>query len=169
MRKNKGGRPSKKPVGEYLEVPLIADPDTRLQKKRRHRSRPPLIDPFDLIRLYTMAENGLSHASMARAVGMGEQQFKTLVKNNPELAQALEDGKASGDDIIGSQLMRGIRQGNTAMIIFAAKVRLRMQESKDAGQQALQDDKKQDKIDFTKMTPFEAARVYQQIIKGDEK
>lgn len=164
----------KKPRTESIgpgEGLMFRDPKTRLVlDEKKLRNRRSYIDPFDMIRIYTMAENGLPMTDMAKMVGMSTDRFEREVKRNPELGQAIIDGDAAGRNLISGQLMRGIRDGNTAMIIFAAKVRLRMREKGDSGDtKPLPDDKKPDKIDFSKMTPMEAARVYQQLMKGTDK
>ena len=123
----------------------------------------------DLIRINTLAMMGLPMPRLAKHYGLTEGEFSGCMDRNPDLRKAVEDGASKGDGVLLSKVWEGIEAGNTAMIIFQSKVRLRMREQDRPGDgQPLPADKKQDKINFRGMTPIEAARVYQQIMKGDK-
>lgn len=164
ITKTRGGSKKKSQIGQDVDGIISPKPKTKRPTGNRTHYEP-LINPFDMIRIYTMAENALPVRDMARLVGMGEKLFAKEIENNPELAQAIEDGKAAGNELISRQLMKGVREGNTAMVIFASKVRLNMREVPRDDDKGLPDGKKPDKIEFNKMTPTDAARVYQQLIK----
>lgn len=121
----------------------------------------------ELIRINTMCMMGLPVARLASHYGLTEEELLGCKKRNEKLRKAMEDGTRKGDEWLMGKLWKNADEGNTATLIFLGKVRLKMRErDRDEGFIPLQTDKKQDKIDFKSMTPTEAARVYQNVMKG---
>lgn len=121
----------------------------------------------DLKDIEEMAEQGLPIERIAAYYEMSEDVFSNFRKKNVKLRNAIKYGKARGDRFLCGQLWQGVRDGNMTSIIFASKVRLHMSERPANFNQALQTNQKTDKINFKAMTPVEAARVYQKVMKGD--
>lgn len=125
--------------------------------------------PEDLIRINTMAMTGLPVRHIAQSYGMCEETLMKLRRKNPDLDNAIKNGMESGNAILASQLWNGVREGNMTAIIFACKVRLRMSEKNELYYNTnSQTVSKPEKINFAAMSPVEAARVYQQVMKGEK-
>ena len=122
--------------------------------------------PEQLIRINTLCLMGLPLPKLAKFFGLTEAELDGCRKRDPELRHAMESGMRDGDERLMSGLWQQAEEGNTAVLIFLAKVRLRMRErDRDEQNGNLPPDKKQDKIVFKAMSPVEAARVYQQIMR----
>ena len=122
-----------------------------------------------LARIYTLAQFGLPVRNIAESYGMGEDTFMRCRKENPALDKAIKEGMAAGNEAVAECLFTQMRNGNIAAGIFLAKIRLRMSERASAlDGQGLQAAQKPEKINFTSMTPIEAARVYQQVMRGEK-
>ena len=120
----------------------------------------------ELIRINTMCMMGLPFPKLASHYGMTEEELMGCKKRNEKLRAAMEEGTRRGDEWLMGKLWKLADDQNTASIIFLAKVRLRMRErDRDENNTSLQTDKKTPKISFISMTPIEAARVYQQVMK----
>ena len=121
----------------------------------------------DLARIYTLAQMGLPFPNIAESFGMSYETLNRLRKKIPALDKALTSGLAAGNEIIVGQLFKGVMEGNMTAIIFASKVRVRMSETQKVELVGVANIALT-KINFTSMTPIEAARVYQQIMKGEK-
>ena len=125
---------------------------------------------YNLTRIYTLAEIGLPRKNIAQLYDCTEECFDALCKRQPVISKAWRDGHNAGNAFLIGQLFQGVRDGNMTAIIFACKVRLRLSEyEKVKGAEGLPVKDKPAKIDFKAMTPQDAARVYQQVMKGDYK
>lgn len=123
----------------------------------------------NLEKIRRFAEIGYPLERIGRLFGVSDTTFVRLRKRHPEIQAALDDGRSEGDAFILSQVWRQVRDGVTPMIIFVAKARMKMWDrpSDDAKKSTLPEGTKSSRIDFTSMSPQDAARVYQQLMKGD--
>ena len=124
--------------------------------------------PDDFVRIRTMAEIGVPLANIARAYNMSDEALAGLRKKIPELEAAIREGQEAGNEFLCGQLWNGVREGNMTAIIFACKIRLRMSDKNNNYDESLPNAQKPDKISFKSMNAIEAARVYQQVMRGDK-
>jgi hypothetical protein len=123
----------------------------------------------NLEKIRRFAEIGYPLERLGKLFGVSETTWRRLRKRHPEIQAALDDGRSEGDAFILSQVWRQVRDGVTPMIIFVAKARMKMWDRPvdDAKKSTLPEGGKSPRIDFISMSPQDAARVYQQVMKGD--
>lgn len=138
------------------------------------RGDKPLIDTMEITpelveRVYTLTANGLSKTDVAGCLGVTEQTLNKLIKKHLSLRKALGDGRYFGLQNATTRLRALMDQGNAAAIMFYLKTRWLWRERDRPGESdSLQAAQKTSKIDFISMSPAEAARVYQQIMRGEK-
>lgn len=126
-----------------------------------------VVTPEVLHRLRSLTANGIGKAEVAGCLGMCEKTLNKLIRKYPEMRMAISDGRYFGLQNATTRLRTLIDQDNPAAIMFYLKTRwLWRERDKQGATDILQTDKKPDKINFISMTPVEAARVYQQVMKG---
>ena len=124
------------------------------------------ITPEICERVYTLTANGLSKPDVAGCLSVTEKTLNKWIRKYPLLRKALVDGRYFGLQNATTRLRTLMDQGNAAAIMFYLKTRWLWRERDKPGEDnPLQKNKKADKIDFISMTPTEAARVYQQVMK----
>lgn len=70
---------------------------------------------------YRKSMGNIAHA--CRTVGIVRQTFYNWMENDPEFAQAVDDAKEEAIDVVETQLMKLINEGNVVAILFFLKTR----------------------------------------------
>jgi hypothetical protein len=118
-------------------------------------------------RVYQLTANGLSKPDVAGCLSISEKTLNKLIRRHPALRKAIFDGRYFGLQNATGRLRALMDQGNPAAIMFYLKTRWVWRERDKQGKDGdLQSDKKQDKIEFKSMSATDAARIYQQVMKG---
>ena len=125
------------------------------------------ITPQLLERLTRLSGNGMTKADIAGCLCITDKTLDKLIKKHIKVRMAIAEGRYSRYENATGLLQGLIDQGNAGAIMFFLKTRWTWRErDKQDTDSSLQSDKKSDKIDFKSMSSTEAARVYQQIMKG---
>lgn len=96
------------------------------------------IKPAGIEAVTWMAREGHDVVSIATTLGISPDTFKRICKRQPEVQEALDEGRAALGDEITDILLTKARKGETAAAIFLAKGRLGWREvgPTDPNQQA---------------------------------
>lgn len=86
------------------------------------------IKPAGIEAVTRMAREGHDVVSIAATLGISPDTFKLICKRQPEVQEALDEGRASLGDEITDILLTKARKGETAAAIFLAKGRLHWRE-----------------------------------------
>nr|DAR64144.1 MAG TPA: terminase small subunit [Caudoviricetes sp.] len=78
---------------------------------------------IDLGRVEDLAAQGLTHAQIADALGIGETSFYARKKESEDFEAAIKRGRAKGIEVVTNKLFEQCREGNTTAIIFFLKAR----------------------------------------------
>ena len=136
-----------------------------------HREKPAefILTKENIERVYQLTANGLDKEQVAGCFGVCVETFNKWIRKHRELRTALGDGRYFGLQNATTHLRAAIDDGNVASVMFYLKTRWRWREERQGDQAVgLQTAQKPDKIVFTSLSPTEAARVYQQLMKGDK-
>jgi hypothetical protein len=141
-----------------------------IRPKVIHREKPVefVLTNENLDRVYQLTANGLTKEEVAGCFGVTLKTFDKWIRKHREVRTALGDGRYFGLQNATTRLRSNIDDGNVSSIIFYLKTRWRWREERPGDATSLQPAQKQDKIVFTSLSPTEAARVYQQLMKGDK-
>ncbi len=77
--------------------------------------------PIDPVVIERAASIGCDYAEMGALVGIGERHMRTRVAADPELAEAVERGKAMGRATLRRMQWDGAKAGNPTMLIWLGK------------------------------------------------
>jgi hypothetical protein len=94
--------------------------------------RPPHHDftkPKTLEKVRDLASRGMAEKNIARCLGYNETYFIELKKKHPELAEALKEGHALGEEIATEALMSEVRGRNMTALIFYLKSKHKWREN----------------------------------------
>lgn len=81
--------------------------------------------PHNKIILKALEDNCSILVNTAQALGCGRQQLKKWIDNDPELTEGYNIGKEKFKDLVEYQMLKNIREGKEATLIFYAKTRMR--------------------------------------------
>lgn len=97
-----------------------------------------VIKPAGIEAVTRMAREGHDVVSIAATLGISPDTFKRICRRQPEVQEALDEGRATLGDEITDILLTKARKGETAAAIFLAKGRLGWREvgPTDPNQQA---------------------------------
>ena len=120
-------------------------------------------------RIYQLTANGLSKPDVAGCFGVTEKTFNKWVKKHREVRQAIGDGRYFGLQNATTRLRAAMDNGSVPAVMFYLKTRWCWRERDRPGEDINSEDRqKLEKINFKSMSPTEAARVYQQVMKGEK-
>lgn len=101
MARNKGGRPPWKPT------------------------------PDELKKVEALAARGMTKEQIADCLGIGETTLYEKVKENPEFAKAIKEGKAKGVARVTAALLKNVDLGNVTAQLFWLKCQAKWYEARD--------------------------------------
>ncbi|HHF7111073.1 TPA: LuxR C-terminal-related transcriptional regulator [Haemophilus influenzae] len=76
---------------------------------------------IDLSMVESLAAQGLTNQQIADSLGISERTLQNRKKDNAEFAEAIKKGKAKGIAVVTNALMKKIKAGNVAAMIFFLK------------------------------------------------
>ena len=88
-------------------------------KGKRSKGKPEKKIDYD--KLEQLAALGMTHKSMAVALGIHEGSWSYFCEKDPEFAAAYKKGRSKGEQILLSSLMGMVREKNLGAVIFALK------------------------------------------------
>lgn len=84
--------------------------------------KPVILTPELLQQVEDAAAKGITEGSIARKLfGVCQNTFIERKKAHPEIAEAIERGKARGEEFVVGKLFQAIEKGNVTAIIFFLK------------------------------------------------
>lgn len=89
-------------------------------EKKHAGGRRPIV--LDVAKVEKLAEICQNDAEIAYAIGVCPRTFTTK-KQNPEIQEALERGRARANTFVAGKLMQAIKDGNVTAMIFWLKSR----------------------------------------------
>lgn len=99
-------------------------------KKKHPGGRPKRIIKEDEYKVIEMAcKIGLTSEQISKLIRISRAQFMNLTKKDKRIKEYWEKGQAETDIFVAGQLLKKIKDGNTACIIFYMKTRMGWKET----------------------------------------
>ena len=76
---------------------------------------------IDLLKVESLAANGLTQEQIALALGISESTLYLNKRENEDFAEAIKRGQAKGVAVVTNKLMEAIKDGNMTGMIFFLK------------------------------------------------
>jgi malate synthase len=81
--------------------------------------------PNNKIIIKALEENCSILVNTAQTIGCSRQQLKTWIDRDPELTAGYNEGKERFKDLVEHQMLKNIKEGKEASLIFYAKTKMR--------------------------------------------
>jgi len=147
-------------------VKAKAKAKAKTKKPAKRGPKPLLIVTQQLLdEVEVLSGRGLTQQMIHYYYGVSHSYWYNLVKNHPELAEAVKRGKSRTIAMVAGKLIELVKKGNLSAIIFYLKTQARFAEHQTIGISGPGEDGGLD-LDESSDDPREAAKIYQKIMLG---